>query len=42
MTDLMKNEYQYKDEYCNRNDCTVYEAFNNDEIKRMFWRHTEI
>jgi len=49
MTDLMKNEYQYNsnfrkyiDEYCNRNDCTVYEAFNNDEIKRMFWRHTEI
>lgn len=46
---LMKNEYQYNcnfrkyvDEYCNRNRCTVDEAFCNEDVKRMFWRYTEI
>ena len=49
MINLMKNEYQYNsnfrkyvDEYCNRNQCSVEEAFNNENIKRMFWRYTEI
>jgi len=49
MTNLMKNEYQYNynfkkyvDEYCNRNRCTVDDAFCNEDVKRMFWRYTEV
>ena len=49
MTNLMKNEYlynlnfrKYVDEYCNRNKCSVEEAFDNENIKRMFWRYTEV
>ena len=49
MTNLMKNEYQhnsnfrkYVDEYCNRNRYTVDKAFDNDNIKRVFWRYTEV
>lgn len=47
--DLMENEYQYNsnfkkyvDEYCNKNRCTVDEAFDNETVKRMFWRYTEV
>lgn len=49
MNNLMKNEYQYNsnfrkyvDEYCNKNNCVVFEAFNNEQVKRMFWRYTEV
>ena len=49
MTNLMKTEYQhnsnyrkYLDEYCKINNCAVYEAFSNEEVKRMFWRYTEV
>ena len=45
----MENEYRYNsnfkkyvDEYCNNNRCTVDEAFGDEEIKRTFWRYTEI
>lgn len=45
----MENEYQYNsnfkkyvDEYCNKNRCTVDEAFDNETVKRMFWRYTEV
>lgn len=46
---LMRNEYQYNsnfrkyvDEYCNRNKCTIEDAFNNEIIRRMFLRYTEV
>lgn len=49
MKNLMENEYRYNsnfkkyvDEYCNNNRCTVDEAFGDEEIKRTFWRYTEI
>lgn len=49
MTNLMRNEYQHNSnfgkyvyEYCNKNRCTVDEAFYNEEIKRMFWMYTEV
>jgi len=47
--DLVKNEYKYNpnfrkyvDEYCNKNKCTLDEALVNEDIKRMFWRYTDV
>ncbi len=49
MINLIKNEYRYNsnfrkyvDEYCNKNRCTVDEAFTNENVKRMFWRYAEV
>lgn len=49
MNQMIMNEYQYNsnfreyvDKYCNKNQCTVDEAFDNETIKRMFWRYTEV
>lgn len=49
MSLLIHNEYKYNqnfkkyvDEYCDKNGCTVNEAFKNEDIKRMFWRYTEV
>lgn len=49
MMNLMRNEYKYNssfrkyvDQYCDKNRCTVDDAFNNEDIKRMFWRFTEV
>lgn len=49
MINLIKNEYRYNsnfrkyvDEYCYKNNCAIHEAFNKDEVKRMFWRYTEV
>lgn len=49
MINLIKNEYLYNlnfrkyiDEYCNMNQCSVDDAFNNEKIKNMFWRYTEV
>lgn len=46
---LIRNEYrynsnfkQYVDEYCSKNGCTVDEAFKKEQVKRMFWRYTEV
>lgn len=47
--DLIKNEYRYNssfrkyvDEFCDKNGYTIDEAFNNEEVKRMFWWYTEV
>lgn len=47
--DLMRNEYRYNlnfkkyvDEYCDKNMCTVDEAFNDQHVKQMFWKYTEV
>lgn len=47
--DIVKKEYRYNlafrkyvDEYCNKNKCTVDEALNDKNVRRMFWRYTEI
>lgn len=46
---LLQNEYRYNknfrkyvDEYCDKNGCTVDEAFNDTHIKQIFWRYTEV
>ena len=46
---MIKNEYNYNanfkryvDEFCRNNSCTVEEALENDQVKRMFWRYTEV
>lgn len=47
--EMIKNEYiynssfkHYVDEFCKSNNCTIDEAFNNEEVKKMFWRYTEV
>ncbi len=47
--ELMKNEYRYNynfkkyvDEYCANNECTLEDAFNDDQVKSMFWWYTEV
>lgn len=46
---LMRNEYvynlsfkKYVDEYCDKNECTLEEAFNSEQVKRKFWMYTEV
>lgn len=46
---LIKNEYKYNqyfkkcvDEYCDKNRCTLDDAFNDPHVKQMFWRFTEV
>ena len=46
---LIKNEYkfnkifkQYVDEYCERNGCTLEDAFKDEQIKRKFYMYTEV
>lgn len=40
---LIQNEYRYNsnfqkyvDEFCRSNNCTVEDAFNNEQVKKMF------
>ena len=46
---LIKNEYKYNsnfkkyvDEYCTKNGCTPEDAFKDEQVKRIFWRYTEV
>lgn len=46
---MIRNEYMYNsnfrhyvDGFCRSNNCTIDEAFNNEEVKKMFWRYTEV
>ncbi|WP_304431151.1 hypothetical protein [Romboutsia ilealis] len=46
---MIRNEYNYNtnfkkyvDEFCKNNNCTVEDALENDQVKRMFWRYTEV
>lgn len=46
---LMQIEYNYNsnfrkavDDYCRNNECTKEEVFNSEQIKRMFWRYTDM
>ena len=46
---MIKNEYNYNtyfkryvDEFCRVNNCTIEEALENEQVKRMFWRYTEV
>lgn len=46
---LIRNEYRYNsnfkkyvDEYCEKNGCTLEDAFNDEHIKRRFWMYTEV
>lgn len=36
------NFRKYVDEYCKENGCTPEDAFNDEQVKRMFWRYTEV
>lgn len=49
MNNLMINEYRHNtkfrkivDEYCNKNECTLEDAFKDDQIKNKFWMYTEV
>lgn len=49
MNYLIENEYNYNsnfkkyvDEYCKNNKCAIKDALNNEQVKRMFWRFTEV
>lgn len=46
---LIQNEYMYNanfrkyvNEYCKNNNCLIEDALNNEQIKKMFWRYTEV
>ena len=46
---MIKNEYNYNtnfkryvDDFCRINNCEVEEALENEQVKRMFWRYTEV
>lgn len=46
---LMINEYRYNsnfreyvDEYCDENNCSIEEAFNNIYVRQKFWMVTEL
>ena len=46
---LIKNEYkfnknfkQYVDEYCEKNGCTLEDAFNDENVRRKFYMYTEV
>ncbi|MBD5487302.1 MAG: hypothetical protein HDR13_00685 [Lachnospiraceae bacterium] len=46
---LIQNEYRYNsnfkkyvDEYCAKNECTLEDAFQNEQVKRKFWMYTEV
>lgn len=46
---VMKSEYMYNskfrkyvDEYCEKHNCTIEEAFKSNEIKTIFWMNTEL
>ena len=46
---LICNEYKFNknfknfvDEYCKKNGCTREDAFKDEQIKRIFWRYTEV
>ncbi len=47
--DLIKNEYKYNsnfkkcvDEYCEKNECKIEDAFTNPYVKQMFLKYTEV
>lgn len=46
---LVSNEYnfnfnfrKYVDQYCKDNNCTPEDAFKDEQVKRMFWRYTNV
>ena len=46
---LIKNEYKYNtafrqfvDEFCRNNNCTLEDAFNDEQVKRKFYMYTEV
>ena len=46
---LICNEYKFNknfknfvDEYCKKNGWTKEDAFKDEQIKRIFWRYTEV
>ena len=46
---LIRNEYKYNanfrrfvDEYCEKKDCTLEDALNDEHVKRKFWMYTEV
>lgn len=46
---MIKNEYkfnsdfrEYVDEYCEKHECTLEDAFNDEDIKQIFWKYTEV
>lgn len=46
---LIYNEYKFNssfrnfvDQYCKDNNCTLEDALKNEQVKRMFWRYTEV
>lgn len=46
---MIENEYKfnsdfkkYVDEYCENHECTLEDAFNDDDIKQIFWKYTEV
>lgn len=46
---LIYNEYKfnynfkkYVDEYCKDKKCDLKDAFEDEQVKRMFWRYTEL
>lgn len=49
MEQIMKNDYMYNskfrkyvDEYCNKYNCTIKEAFKSEKIKLLFWQNTDL
>lgn len=46
---MIINEYKYNsdfmeyvDKYCEKNNCSLEDAFNDDDIKQVFWKYTEV
>lgn len=46
---LLQNEYKYNvnfrkyvDECCKKNGYTLEDALKDEQVKRMFWRYTEV
>lgn len=49
MNQMIINEYnfnsnfkKYVDEYCDKNRCTIDEAFCDEKVEKMFWMYTEV
>lgn len=46
---LMHNEYKFNgnfrrcvDEYCEKNKCTLEDAFDSDQVKKKFYMYIEV
>ena len=47
--EMIKKEYMYNsnfrryvDEFCRSKKCSVDDALQNDQVRNMFWRYTEV